>query len=151
VLLSHCTISSNYGNGGTGGLVVGPGTVTLSNPIVANNSDLAGPGNNDIGGSGATVILTGNNLIAYASTYASAMPPGLPNASGQYVGTTANPLNPLLAPLAYDGGPTPTMPPLPGSLAIDNAISSGFTVDQRGYPRPVDGNGDGVAVARQVD
>jgi hypothetical protein len=45
---------------------------------------------------------------------------------------------PLLAPLGYYGGPTPTMPPLPGSLAIDGCTSgTTFTTDQRGYARSV--------------
>ena len=49
--------------------------------------------------------------------------------------------DPLLAPLGNYGGPTPTMPPLPGSPAIDagsddatNAPYS-FATDQRGFPR----------------
>ena len=44
--------------------------------------------------------------------------------------------NPLLAPLGHYGGPTPTMPPLPGSPALDAAVNSAFTNDQRGFPRP---------------
>ncbi len=50
---------------------------------------------------------------------------------------------PLLAPLGNYGGPTETMPPLPGSPAIDagsNAlIPSGISTDQRGEPRIVNG------------
>jgi len=47
--------------------------------------------------------------------------------------------NPLLAPLADYGGPTPTMPPLPGSPVIDAAVPLPGTpsTDQRGAPRPV--------------
>jgi hypothetical protein len=45
--------------------------------------------------------------------------------------------DPLLAPLADNGGPTPTMALLPGSPAIDAGVSvSGVTTDQRGVPRP---------------
>ncbi|MDF1714780.1 MAG: choice-of-anchor Q domain-containing protein [Akkermansiaceae bacterium] len=40
----------------------------------------------------------------------------------------------FLAPLADYGGPTQTMMPLPASPAIDGAISSGRTTDQRGFP-----------------
>ena len=42
---------------------------------------------------------------------------------------------PLFAPLSNCGGPTMTMPPLPGSPAIDagnDAAASQFTTDQRG-------------------
>ncbi|MEO5715708.1 MAG: choice-of-anchor Q domain-containing protein [Luteolibacter sp.] len=42
--------------------------------------------------------------------------------------------NPLLAPLGEYGGPTRTMPPLPGSPAI-NAGTTTLTTDQRGFPR----------------
>ena len=45
--------------------------------------------------------------------------------------------DPMLAPLGNYGGPTQTMPPLPGSPAIDSAVASALTTDQRGYPRPV--------------
>jgi hypothetical protein len=53
---------------------------------------------------------------------------------------------PMLGPLANNGGPTWTHALLPGSPAID--AGSGVhcqAFDQRGYDRPVDGNGDGVA------
>jgi hypothetical protein len=46
---------------------------------------------------------------------------------------------PLLAPLGNYGGPTQTMPPLPGSPAICAGliadIPAGVTTDQRGFPR----------------
>ena len=46
--------------------------------------------------------------------------------------------NPLLAPLGNYGGPTPTMPPLPGSPAIDGCTNgTSFATDQRGFPRIV--------------
>jgi hypothetical protein len=45
----------------------------------------------------------------------------------------------LLAPLGDYGGATPTMPPLPGSPAIDAGLDTGGlpATDQRGYPRLV--------------
>ncbi len=51
-----------------------------------------------------------------------------------------------LGPLGDHGGPTPTVPLLPGSPAIDSldpALCS--ATDQRGVPRPQDGNRDGIA------
>ena len=58
--------------------------------------------------------------------------------------------DPLLAPLGDYGGPTQTMPPLPGSPAIDAAGSTdpGGT-DQRGLPRFVNGALDIGAVEIQ--
>ena len=55
-----------------------------------------------------------------------------------------NPANdPLFAPYGYYGGPTKTLPPLPGSFAIDpigghTAIAD---TDQRGFPSPVGAGG----------
>jgi hypothetical protein len=47
--------------------------------------------------------------------------------------------SPLLAPLGDYGGPTLTMPPLPGSPAVDAGSNTTFTTDQRGagFPRVV--------------
>jgi hypothetical protein len=42
----------------------------------------------------------------------------------------------LLSPLQDNSGPTLTMAPLPGSLAIDQGNSFGAVTDQRGRPRP---------------
>src|SRR5262249_38345364 len=61
-------------------------------------------------------------------------------------GTVANPLDPMLAPLANNGGPTvgapgltqtlTTLALLPGSPALDAAGGGGPNTDERGFPRP---------------
>jgi CSLREA domain-containing protein len=57
-----------------------------------------------------------------------------------------NDLDPRLGPLADNGGPTLTHALLPGSPAIDTAADAACpSTDQRGAPRPRDGNGDGNA------
>lgn len=60
-------------------------------------------------------------------------------------------VSPLLGPLQDNGGPTLTHALLPASPAIDSAADScvddlgaPLAADQRGQPRPVDGDGDGV-------
>lgn len=54
--------------------------------------------------------------------------------------------NPLLGPLNHYGGPTRTRVPLAGSPLLDAAAPApGITTDQRGYPRNLDGQGDGIA------
>jgi hypothetical protein len=59
-------------------------------------------------------------------------------------------IDPLLAPLGDYGGPTLSMPPLPGSPAVDLAETPISLADQRstgspGYPRiDRDGDGDGI-------
>jgi CSLREA domain-containing protein len=59
-------------------------------------------------------------------------------ANGNYIGSQLTRIDPHLAPLAMNGGPTPTRAPLPGSIAInagaaDFVPASGAT-DQRGGP-----------------
>lgn len=55
----------------------------------------------------------------------------------------------MLSELGNHGGPTPTHMPLEGSPAIDMVNWEGpcsqMRTDQRGYRRPADGDGDGVA------
>ena len=53
--------------------------------------------------------------------------------------------DPMLSPLANYGGPTLTHALLPGSPAIDaGSMADCVSTDQRGFYRPIDGNGDGV-------
>ena len=53
----------------------------------------------------------------------------------------------ILSPLADNGGPTPTHALLPGSPALDFAQPGQICPnDQRGLPRPADGDGDGSAL-----
>jgi hypothetical protein len=63
-------------------------------------------------------------------------------------------VEPLLGPLQNNGGPTQTQALLKGSPAIDGGNLNGcidFAVtvvntDQRGMLRPLDGNGDAIAI-----
>ena len=60
-------------------------------------------------------------------------------------------VDPLLAPLADNGGFTRTHLPLAGSYAIDNGDEDAnvcFATDQRGWHRPIDGDGNGFASLR---
>jgi hypothetical protein len=62
--------------------------------------------------------------------------------------------DPLLGPLHDDGGPTLTHALLLGSPAVDVGNPAGctdaggapLTTDQRGAPRPADGDRDGIAI-----
>jgi len=106
--LDSCTISGNQcTNTGVGGGVYNVnGTITNINCIVAGNTTVA---------SGA-----GSNIVG----------------AFHFSGVQLLNVNPQLASLGNYGGPTQTMPPLAGSQAIDGATSgTGFTTDQRGYPR----------------
>jgi hypothetical protein len=68
---------------------------------------------------------------------------GLSNGvSGNLVGSADNPIDPLLGPLADNGGPTLTHALLPGSPAIDagnNAYATDWDQRGPGYPRIVNG------------
>src|SRR6185295_3213833 len=102
-------------------------TVNLRNSIIAlNTATGAGP---DIFGQ---VISQGFNLIGNNSD-ATITPTG-----GDQIGTSHDPIDPLLGVLGDYGGPTQTLKLLTGSPAQDQGDSSGLTFDQRGLPRPVD-------------
>ena len=129
--------------GAGGGIRVGPGSVTLENTIIAGNTAANGagdttgaptPGPNVDG----AVISNGHNLLGNA-TEATGF-----TGTGDQTGA-----NPMLAPLADNGGPTETMELLPGSPAIDAGVAAGATFDQRGMPRTVDD--PGVANAATSD
>lgn len=153
------TISGNTANGangaGGGGIYIDMGaTVNLGNTIVASNSAANGP---DLfrGGGIPRFTTSGGNLIGDNSGSAtnpnsSTFPTGSPNANGDRVGTTGSVIDPRLAPLSNNGGATPTRALLSGSPALDagvNALAT-ETFDQRGtgFPRIVDGDGNGTAI-----
>lgn len=105
--------------------------VTLQNSVVANNSSGQDP---DVGHNSPFTSL-GGNVIGRAK-------PGS-GLTGEFVG-----VDPMLGPLQQNGGPTLTHAPLPASPLIDVApFTSTLGVDQRGLPRPQDGDGDGVSRA----
>ena len=73
-----------------------------------------------------------NNLIGVGGTLVNGV-------NGNIVGVT----NPRLVPLNNNGGLTRTFALQPDSPAIDAAGNGSPTTDQRGQPRPSDGNNDG--------
>jgi hypothetical protein len=133
--LNQCTLSGNsagYGYGG-GGIYNQDGKVTMTNTIVAGNSGTDIASYSDSG-----VTYGGSNLVQSVYGYVFTGPAPLTNA-------------PDLAPLGNYGGPTQTMPPLPGSPAIGagSVVANTFSTDQRGYPRTQNGLIDLGAVELQ--
>ncbi len=138
--ITNSTLSDNAVVGGCcqfiaygGGIYAG--TVFLQNTILAGNTTTSlGP---DCLG---TVTSTGFNLVGNNSDCTF-------NATrGDQVGTPEDPIDPLLGPLQDNGGPTFTQALLDGSPAIDTGTRTDCpATDQRGYARPVDGDGDGIA------
>lgn len=132
VTVVNSTFHNNTSNAGGGGGFnnTGGGTATISQcTMVGNHAPVgAGGGIRRVSGSVTLTnsIVTGNDANS------------LDNLSGTITQTGDNLTtgDALLAPLANYGGLTQTMPPLPGSAAIDMAGSTdpGGT-DQRGLPR----------------
>ncbi len=123
--LTHSTLSGNMADYGGG--IINAGTLTLTQSTLSNNT--AGSRGGGIYNVVGTLTLT--NTIAAGNNA-----PTDPNIAGFFTPAGANITSgdPRLAPLGNYGGPTQTMPPLPGSPAIDAATASTATSDQRGFP-----------------
>ncbi len=164
------TVSGNRSCGrGAGILVESGGSLELRRSTVADNVVLAGPpdalGGGLIVDGAATldhVVLAGNTAqdppISWDCSGAIESLDILlveePGADCSFYGMTADNLvgaDPLLDPLADQGGPTETHALQPGSPARDvGTARCGDPLgrpgtDQRGVERPLDGDGDGVA------
>jgi hypothetical protein len=116
--ITDSTIADNVGGYGGGGISC-YGTLNIETTIFANNAG----GSLAVFDAGA-VVSSGHNLFSDT--------PAVTLNSTDLVNT-----DPLLGPLADNGGPTRTMALLPGSPAIDSGTEiTGITTDQRGITRP---------------
>jgi CSLREA domain-containing protein len=164
-LINNSTITNNAANtrqefdatfNGGGIRNYSPGTVHLSNTILAGNTDFfSGTSATHLAGPDCSGTLTSNRNNIIGNNLGCVVDD--PNSDGtpfDQVGTQSNPIDPLLEPLAANIGRTWTHALRPGSPAIDRGSSltpgSGSfacePIDQRFAPRPADGNGDGTAV-----
>ncbi|MEQ1750174.1 MAG: choice-of-anchor Q domain-containing protein, partial [Prosthecobacter sp.] len=131
--LTHCTLALNSATVSGGGIGNSYGAVTLANCIVAENT---APSGADISNSGstpfgsATVTRVGVNIVRSHLNNGN---------TATDSGPAALNADPLLNVLGNYGGPTPTMPLLPGSPALDqtSVLNPALTTDQRGLPRPL--------------
>jgi CSLREA domain-containing protein len=175
----NTTISSNRSNGSGGGIVIDSTSVELFNVTIAHN--IADADNNDSAQGGGidffntigTVTLQ-NTILANNSHRILLLPTFAPDdckgtlISADYnlveeldgctlTGTTTNTwtgIDPLLGPLADNGGAAPTHALMPGSPAIErgnpggckNHLNGDLLTDQRGFRRPADGDQNGWAV-----
>ena len=134
--LNQSTLSGNSAANAGGGINL-RGTATMTNTIVAGNSSPLGA---DIYQKNATLTYGGSNLVQLVD-----------NNDGTITGPAPLTNAPDLAPLGNYGGPTQTMPPVPGSPAIGagSVAANTFSTDQRGYPRTQNGLIDLGAVELQ--
>ena len=145
VTVSNSTISGNSSDAG-GGIHNQLGTLEVSNSTISDNS--ANPNFESSGGIGGYGWSTLKNTIVANSPSASGGSCAGTITDGGYnldsdntcgFSTTNNSLSgvdPMLGPLADNGGPTKTHALLAGSPAIDKGNSFGATTDQRGVARP---------------
>lgn len=137
--LTNTTITNNRCETGIvvgfgGGITAFPSStsnLTLHNSLVAGNFRGFSGGVDDINGSVDTrssfnLVGNGNGLVGLAN-----------GTNGNQIGTSGSPVNPLLSPLQFSGGGTPTHALLPNSPAIDKG-NSALNRDQRGLLQPVD-------------
>jgi len=168
--MTNCTVSTNTANGNGGGVAVNSSTATLTNVTVTNNhadNDTNSAGNG--GGLSATssnvtlrnTIVAGNFRGGISSTTRDDVNgaitatskknligdgtgmTGISNgdANGNQVGSAGSPIDALLGKLIYNGGTTRTHGLLYNSPAIDAGDDTvGLSTDQRGLPRPADGD-----------
>ncbi len=121
--LINSTITGNLagGAGSAGGLLAFAGsTVTVGNSIIAANQN-----NGTIPDVAGAAVLTshGGNLVGNVGAVTAFDQPG------DQTGTGAAPLDPLLGPLAGNGGPTPTHALLPGSPALNAGLNANIPAD----------------------
>jgi hypothetical protein len=152
--LSNVTMTENEADqdqtsGGDGGGLYANGasaTFQVRNSIVSGNFDSSTAGNVspecDGAGGGTEVTSQGHNVFG-----------ALTNCAASTALSDRTGVAPDLAPTGDYGGPTPTRPPIVGSPAIDlvaaGACTDGattITADQRGFPRPLDGDMTGIAL-----
>jgi predicted outer membrane repeat protein len=122
LVIQNCTIVSNTANstqagfGGGGVARIGTaGTLLIESTIIANNTNSIAP---DLLGTATVNFSLVRNLTGATITGGNNLPAGT---------------DPLLGPLANNGGPTPTMAPLNSSPVIDRGSNpAGLTTDQRG-------------------
>ena len=174
-ILTNVTFSGNYASEDGGGIFNNNSNIKLVNSILSGNSAvLRGGGIHNYASSPTltNVTLFGNSAAEGAGIHnRGSSNPNITNAilwgntpdqildssstttinysviQGSHTGTGNIDQDPLLGPLADNGGFTKTQALDAGSPAIDTGSNTVcLVVDQRGYMRPVDGNGDTTAI-----
>lgn len=132
LLSTNSTIAFNDAGGIGGGInALLADAVTINNTIIATNtSGVSAP---DLR-AGATAVVNNSLIGVNAGTTLAATVGSVADVSGNFIGTIADPIDPLLAALADNGGCVETHALLPGSLALDAgdaALAVGLDSDAR--------------------
>ncbi len=151
ITITNSTLSGNSATGAGGGLAVQGGNVTITSATVTNNSAASGGGLSVAGGTtllvntivGANTAITGADISGTVSSNGFNLISATSGATitGQSASDITG-VNPGLAALADNGGPTLTHALLGNSPALDVGTAAGQTVDQRGISRPQGPNFD---------
>lgn len=152
----NSTISGNEATL-NGGVTADASTVNIESSTIASNTSSSAGGGLLTSGLGSVINVKNSIVSANATTNCdtAAFPGGVILSQGNNIESgnscgfgqlTDKPnTDPRLGPLQDNEGPTDTRAVLFGSPAID-AGDSAQTVDQRGIPRPLDGDGNGTGV-----
>jgi hypothetical protein len=134
--VSNCTLSANSTGLQGGGIYTSGGTLWLQNTIVAGNRAI----NNGPDIVGSVQSSSRSNLVGIGDGGLTGISNGI---GGNLIGSTADPIDPRLGPLADNGGPTLTHALLADSPARGaGSLDFATPTDQRGLPRSVDGQID---------
>jgi CSLREA domain-containing protein len=167
-VIVNSTFFGNRAGRQGGGILNYFGALTVINSTIAGNHAEAG------GGIAGTLLTLRNTILAYNTAVNPATANchipivdqgGNLSSDGSCPfthPTSKSNTDPLLGPLQNNGGRTDTMALLPGSPAIDagvprpvpplteadckDHVGLPLTYDQRYFPRPVDGDGDGIKI-----
>jgi hypothetical protein len=154
--LINVTISGNTSAAGVGAAIRNlPGTVSIINSTIVDNHVLSGGGAGGVYSDGSAIdFQLDNSILAYndndncGGVIGSSSGRNIDDDEGVCFSDDDLWVDPLLSPLADNGGFTQTHLPQPGSYAIDNGSDDAnvcYATDQRGWQRPIDGDGNGIA------
>jgi hypothetical protein len=139
-IINSTIVNNTAAQGPGGGISAADAAVTIHNSIVALNTD-DGTAPDLFAGGMLTVM---NSLIGdNTGTGLTEAPVGSPDGNGNLIGDPggAGTIDPLLQPLAFNGGPTQTFALQPNSPALD-AGSNALALDADGNPLASDQRGD---------
>ena len=135
ITIDHSTITGNSSQGSGGGIVQLAGMVLRNSIVAGNMAGVLGP-DLLLGFSASTPQVRFSILGSNNGNGLTEAPFGSPDINGNLIGGPVHGLlNPMLAPLANNSGPTQTHALLPGSPAInagDPAFVGPSNTDQRG-------------------